>query len=346
MKIWILGDTHLGYKNDDEETSKKMTDYLSFVIDTINKLADKDDIFIQLGDFFDRRTNIGTSIIKTAIELLKDIKIDTYILVGNHDTVKNDDHTLISTEFLKYVSSKIHIVKEPTALLTADDKKMLLMPYYTAKTAKEIFNNMTDEYDCMFTHLDFTGLKMNKYQLSDTCLDTKNLRVKKIFNGHIHLTQIKDNIINVGSAYELTIADEDNQKNLLIYDTISDEVQFIKNTISPRHIRIKYSDIDNIKKEDIKDNIIILEIKNSDITNIDNNKLTELGKIAYKVRTVLIEDDKEVKKKQTEESAKQMTFYDKVDTYINELVQSKIYEKEDAEKISKILKDTYTAVNS
>ena len=73
-KVWILGDTHLGYKNDDERHLQKMTEYLEAVIDKINNESSEGDIFVQLGDLLDRRMNVGTIVMETAIRLLKKLK--------------------------------------------------------------------------------------------------------------------------------------------------------------------------------------------------------------------------------------------------------------------------------
>jgi len=349
-KVWILGDTHLGYKNDDERHLQKMTEYLEAVIDKINNESSEGDIFVQLGDLLDRRMNVGTIVLETVIRLFKKLKVDTYIIVGNHDTRKNDEHDIISTSFLEYVSPKIHIIRDITEM-SISGKKALFVPYYTPDVAKEKLQSYEGSFDYMFSHLDFCGLKMNKYSVSDTKLMKEDAKAGIIFNGHIHLFQKKDNIINVGSAYELTAADEGNSKNLLMLDTSTNKVAAFKNNMSPRFITVPYNDIQNISKSVLANNNIILEVKCSEMTKTDPRLIAEVNKEAYSMRTVITGGKVVLDSESgnTDTDSETMTignqnFDDKVDAYMANLIEQDLYSKQDVEVIGKIFKKVYSNV--
>ena len=59
-KIWLIADTHFGYKGDDDEW---LNDYVGYFEDTVIPLMKKEvgenDILIHLGDVFENRYILG-----------------------------------------------------------------------------------------------------------------------------------------------------------------------------------------------------------------------------------------------------------------------------------------------
>ena len=70
-KIWLIADTHFGYKSDNEEW---LNDYIGYfedvVIPIMKKYVKKNDILVHLGDVFDNRAIIGLNTICKVISLL------------------------------------------------------------------------------------------------------------------------------------------------------------------------------------------------------------------------------------------------------------------------------------
>ena len=71
-KIWLIADTHFGYKGDDEEW---LNDSIGYFEDTIIPIMKKEvkpgDIMIHLGDVFDNRATIGLNTICRVISLFE-----------------------------------------------------------------------------------------------------------------------------------------------------------------------------------------------------------------------------------------------------------------------------------
>ena len=91
-KIWLIADTHFGYKGDDDEILNDCIGYFeNTLIPIMKKEVKPGDIMIHLGDVFDNRATIGLNTIHRTIKLFEefsDIFSDIRITVGNHDIMK------------------------------------------------------------------------------------------------------------------------------------------------------------------------------------------------------------------------------------------------------------------
>lgn len=83
-----------------------------------------------------------------------------------------------------------------------------------------------------------------------------------VFSGHFHLRDdkvfefggAKKRIVIVGSPYQLNWADAGSSKGVHIFDTHSKEVEFVENTVSPKHVQINVGD--EVSKELVNNNIV------------------------------------------------------------------------------------------
>ena len=110
MKIALLNDTHFGVRND----SPAFLEYqVKFYEEQFFPYLEENNIttLIHLGDVTDRRKFIN---FKTAsvfrekfFKRLWDMKIDTHIIIGNHDTYYKNTNEVNAMENLN-ISSQIH----------------------------------------------------------------------------------------------------------------------------------------------------------------------------------------------------------------------------------------------
>jgi hypothetical protein len=112
---------------------------------------------------------------------------------------------------------------------------------------------------------------------SDSILDKANL----IISGHFHLREHRKypngkSILYLGSPYEMDFGERGQIKGFHILNTETLNVQFIENNNTPKHIKIKVSDLltGNIKKEELpellKNNFIAIDVdKKMDTQTLD-----------------------------------------------------------------------------
>lgn len=270
-KIAIIGDTHFGARNNNQ---KLVQFFDKFYLDVFFPFLVENDIktVIQTGDLWDSRKSIIVQSIYDARNyffdrlVAHDIKMIS--ILGNHDIVyRNTVEVNSSSVLLEGYSDHVSIIDKPT-YFCSNKVKMLLLPWICEDNEKEIqdaIETSTANY-CM-GHFELEGFDMFKGQPSHEGQEVKNLdKFKQVFSGHYHHRSSKKNILYVGTPYEMTWMDFDDQKGFHVLDTETLELEFIKN---PYVIHQKIIYDESIKTFD-KENLSIY--KNCFIKLIVKNK--------------------------------------------------------------------------
>lgn len=106
----------------------------------------------------------------------------------------------------------------------------------------------------MFCHTDFVGVKYNRYSNSTLGNQIEDYKgIEKVFSGHIHYRQEKDNVIIVGCPYQLNKGDKGNQKGIYILDNDSGEMEFIPNQLSPKYVTLDLGSLLELTLEEYKE---------------------------------------------------------------------------------------------
>jgi hypothetical protein len=97
---------------------------------------------------------------------------------------------------------------------------------------------------------------MNQHKICDHGLETHNLLEKAdlVISGHFHYREHRkysnnQSILYLGSPFELDFGDRDQVKGLTILDLDTLDLEFIENDKTPKHKKIKLSDILNDNSE-------------------------------------------------------------------------------------------------
>ena len=280
-KIWLIADTHFGYKGDDDEILNDCIGYFEGVVIPIMKKEVKPgDIMIHLGDVFDNRATIGLNTITRVIGLFEkfsEIFSDIRIVVGNHDIYKKSSTDITSVNMLKHIPN-VKIYYEPIVEVI-DGKTCLFNPWVeNSEKEKELLSGVNVDY--VFGHLEIGGSQMSnrsgvKIEFAGG-IKSSDFKNSQVYAGHIHIRQDNKNIHYIGNPYHKDRGDRENQKGITVLDLNSGETSFIENTTSPKFIKENIYDILNLTVGDLKDrwknNRIDLHLKSTDITkcNFDN----------------------------------------------------------------------------
>lgn len=245
MKIAILGDTHIGARND----SQAFVDFFERFYETqFFPYLRENNIthVIQLGDLFDRRKYINFVTLYRAKEYFFD-KLAQYgitmdVFVGNHDTSYKNTNKVNSPELLLREYTNINALSSPETK-NYDGLDIALLPWMCSDNyneSMEFIHNTKSQV--LFGHLELAGFAMYRGSLNDHGMDRKIFdKFDIVISGHYHHRSSQGNIHYLGTPYEMTWSDFDDSKGFHIFDTETREFEFIRNR-SVMFSKILYDD--------------------------------------------------------------------------------------------------------
>ena len=248
MKIALVTDTHWGIRNDSLtflEYFHKFYDNIFFPYLEENNIR----TVIHLGDIVDRRKFINYIILnrfKTDfIFRLKKMGIDFHVIIGNHDVpYKNTNHVNSMQELFGVDKGESFpkLYSEPTTV-NIEGCDILMMPWINNSNYNHAMTHIKNtKAQVLFGHLDVAGFHMNKDMVSEGGLQPKifeNLDV--VASGHFHTKSSIGNIHYLGTPYEITWSDYNDQKGFHVFDTETRTFERIVNPYRMFH-KIFYDD--------------------------------------------------------------------------------------------------------
>ena len=250
-KILVSADFHIGVHNASEVWHKIALDHARHLVDVMKEHNLKD--LVISGDLFHDRNDISVTTLDTVTEIFDLWKsFNIFLVVGNHDAFfkhKSDVHSLGLLKGWPNI-----IVIDQSTIFNYKDKKIGFVPW-----GADV--HVLPKCDIIFGHFEISTFKFNQYKVCEHGLNPKDLLEKSplIITGHFHINSDKKykngRILYTGNPHEMDFGDFENDKGLWILDVSSNELEFIKNDISPKHKKIRYSEKVFDKKE-IEGNII------------------------------------------------------------------------------------------
>jgi DNA repair exonuclease SbcCD nuclease subunit len=256
MKIAILGDTHIGARNDSAIFHDHFERFYSNVFFPYLEQHNIQHV-LQLGDLFDRRKYINFQTLKRARGYLLD-KLNnytTYVLVGNHDTYYKNTNEVNSIELLLDGYDNIIAVNGPMEV-NFDTVTFLLTPWISDQNQTETLNAIqSTRASVVAGHFEIRGFEMQRGMLNDEGLEPEAFsNVELVISGHFHHKSVNRNIQYLGTPYELTWSDYDDPKGFHIYDTDTRELTFVPNP-DQMFFKLFYNDqgqsVDYYKQQDV-----------------------------------------------------------------------------------------------
>ena len=247
-KVACITDTHWGARNDSLaflEYFHKFYDNIFFPYLEANNIR----TVIHLGDIVDRRKFINYIILhkfkNDFIFRLKKMGIDFHVIIGNHDVPYRNTNEVNSMRELFGVDQGESFPKfysEPT-VVNIEGCDILMMPWINNSNYNHAMTHIKNtKAQVCFGHLDIAGFHMNKDMVSEGGLQPKifeNLDV--VASGHFHTKSSIGNIHYLGTPYELTWSDYNDQKGFHIFDTETRTFERIVNPYRMFH-KIFYDD--------------------------------------------------------------------------------------------------------
>lgn len=265
MKIAILGDLHFGKRKNIDDV---MFNY--FKKDFFPYLKEKNINFIfQLGDLIDNRRNINVlsgKVVTDYFTLLQQYLFQYYQIVGNHDFYYMNSKDVTSLDiFSQNLNMNCEIIKKPFNVLTSCG---------LVSWGEEKENYLKTKY--LFGHFETVGFEMMK---GVECRKGNQIEdfngYEKVFSGHFHRKDERENIIYVGSLFDLDFGEYDVDHGFYIFDNETGEYEFVKNE-NRIHYKVIY------KEEYINENKVF---------DIKDGELIDVNKLKNKIVKLVVKED-------------------------------------------------------
>ena len=286
MKVCLIADLHFGVRKNSEIFLASQVRFIEEQFVPYLKEHGIKEVFL-LGDLFDNRSSTNTKVMNSVYDLFdhKLTDFNIHVLIGNHDCYFNSTVEINSLKFLEKLPN-VHLVEKIT-VMEVGDKKVVMVPWVidTLSFVREF--SQVENCDLCFGHFNITGFHFNKVKRSDDGIQGKLFsKFKKVFSGHFHIRSSQkipgSEIIYIGSPYQLTRNDIDENRGFVILDTETLEYQHIDNTVSLKYIKVKYPE--KVTSSKIKNNIIDVYVdydENYNEEKVDKyvKKIEEMGPV-------------------------------------------------------------------
>ena len=311
MKIAILGDTHFGARND----NLAVLNYQErFYTEVFFPYVEENDIqqIVQTGDLFDRRKYINFNVLHRVKRFFFDVIAKNHLsfttYLGNHDvSFKNTlDVNSPMLTLGEYMNRGVYILTEPTTDIY-DGLKIDFIPWICDENKQQILDFITNsQSQICFGHFELNGFEMDKgYMCSDGMSKEVLNKYDTVISGHFHHKSDDGHIFYVGSPYELTWADYQDERGFHVFDTDTRILEFVPNPFSI-HTKILYDDsdpteiqsIDVSKYKDTYVKLVVTAKQNAPLYEQFYEKLRNALPLDISVlenTSVAVDDDLEVK---------------------------------------------------
>ena len=245
-KIGLFTDLHIGIHQNSEKWHDVTFDWGKWFTSELKKRKITKLIFG--GDFFHYRDEINVKSLHFANDLL-DLFNDFEIIMipGNHDAYYKDNSKVHSLSILKN-RKNITIFDKPTTL-NLFNKSVTFCPWGTSISDIPIS-------DLLIGHFEIQNFNFNSFAVCEVGIQSCDLLLKSqlIFSGHFHKRQTRKysngEIVYAGNPFQMDFNDIQDQKGFYILDFSSKNIkyEFINNDISPIHVKVNLSKLEDLKK--------------------------------------------------------------------------------------------------
>lgn len=237
--------------------------------------ADNIRIVLDLGDTFDRRKYVNfvtlNRVKKFFFNELQKRNIEYHAVVGNHSVYFTNTNEINSMELLLQEYSNFHIYTHEPKELTFGSTCVMMVPWITKNNeelCREAMQNTKAQY--LMGHFEIKGFEMMKGSICDHGIEKESFgRFQGVYSGHFHHPSEYGNIKYLGAQYEMTWTDYDGKRGFHIFDSETQNLDFVENPYRIFH-KISYDDSD-MTIEDIA-NLDTTMLKNTYIKVIVKNR--------------------------------------------------------------------------
>jgi DNA repair exonuclease SbcCD nuclease subunit len=232
-------DIHFGRRSNDVVHNQDCMDFVKWFCDNVRN--DPSITYVAfLGDYFENRANINIltlTMAYNALKMLNELGLPIYFVVGNHDLHRRSTREIFSTEVFGQFTNVV-LISEPIVV----EDKIMFAPFLFPDEYAGL--SQFKDIPVFAGHFEFRNFMITGYNmvLEHGPDHTLFANQKKIFAGHFHKRQAKDNVVYIGNAFPMDFGDSgDTARGMMIYDHDADDVDFIDWDDCPTYLKTTLS---------------------------------------------------------------------------------------------------------
>jgi len=213
-KAIAFTDIHFGLKSNSMLHNQDCADFVDWIIDVGRQQGCETGMF--LGDWHHHRAAINLQTLNFSLQSLEKLGrafSQFFFIPGNHDLYYRDRRDIHSAAWARHIPN-IHICND-----WFQEGDVIFAPWLVGDDHKQI-RKLSSKY--MFGHFELPHFKMNAMIEMPDHGEIQNEHFggfDKVFSGHFHLRQHKNNINYIGNAFPHNFADAgDDQRGCMILE--------------------------------------------------------------------------------------------------------------------------------
>lgn len=338
----MFTDIHFGRKNNSEIHNQDCINSVEWFCDNVRKDQTIDHIWF-LGDWHEHRSAINAFTLQKsyhAAQMLNELGLPLYFLVGNHDCAYRNSRDTFTTEIFSAFENFTLI--DSTRVIEEIHGTVLAIPYLNE-----------DEYPSLLQHagvpVAMGHLELQGFRLSGSSNILEHgpeareffKKQTRVFSGHFHQRQTKDNIHYIGNIFPMDFSDaNDNERGMAVYDFVKDELTFIDWKDCPKYIKTNLSTLLKSHKTMLDENTRVRVLVDTDVSLTETNDLKKVFSEKYSLREIVLEEQLDVSIELTDiEQAVEDMKLESVEEIIPELLKRVQSDKIVSETLVKIFKE-------
>ena len=272
MKIALVTDTHAGVRGDSETFAQYQ---YKFWYDVFIPYLRTNNIkhIVHLGDITDRRKWINYKTLFGFRGLMINLanEFDLKVIIGNHDTfykntnVVNSMRCLFDNKTQWYDGAFEWHSEARNIWYPGMEHPILFVPWINSTNLESTLEAIEDSTAkiCM-GHLNLEGFEMARGLTNTEGMDRKVFRkFDMTLSGHFHKKSHMDNIWYLGSPFEQTWIDCDEERGFHVLDTDTMELEFIPNP-HKMFFKVYYNGTTDVNPADYTDKAVKIIINQID----------------------------------------------------------------------------------
>ena len=294
-KCAIFTDIHFGRKNNSDLHNQDCLRFIDWCCDKVKADSTIDSIFFT-GDWFEHRSNVGAVTLHYSYigaKKLNDLGIPVYFVMGNHDMTLRNKRDIFTTNHFESLNNFKIINEEPLIL---EQNNAVIFPYLFPEEYHSVLPKYTN-YDVWFGHFEFKGfVAVGENKVLEHGSDHKIFnKPKRIFSGHFHQRQDKDNVHYIGNTFPMDFGDaNDSDRGMATYEFASNKLEYINWPECPMYIKCKLSDMLDDPSSVLPINARVRCLVDIPLSFEESNVIKEKFVKKYKLRELTLEDSSEL----------------------------------------------------
>jgi DNA repair exonuclease SbcCD nuclease subunit len=255
IKTAAMTDIHFGAKSNSELHNQDCLRFVDWFCEQVKKDPKIDNV-VFMGDWYENRSALNVMTLNYSYrgaKKLNDLGLPVYFIIGNHDLYHRHTRELYSPITMGEFDN-FRIVNEPQIFPEIGQDGALLCPYLFHEEYKNLvkYTNLKTWWG----HFEFQGFIVTGHNVvmpnGPSAADFTG--PTRIFSGHFHKRQIKNNIVYIGNTFPTTFGDAgDNDRGMAVYEHETDKLTFKNWADAPKYIKTTMSDILDNSVKIVKD---------------------------------------------------------------------------------------------